>query len=343
MRSAIYAHDGGRARALRDRPRPARPERRGRDARQPRGDHARAPARRGPRAPAGAALRADRRGPRAGRARRRARASRRAGEPHLRADRDLLAGDDHAAGRARAAGGPRPRPPGRRCSAPGCGSPPTARSSCAARPSRRSAPAARRLAATGRPRRARPARVPARDRAQGRHDRQRRRERRSGRGRGGARGAPGRARGGRRSGAPTPLGRGGHGDRRRRGRARRRRWPSCASTARRALAPYKVPKDFGSSAGPLPRTPSGKLLRRELAMSFDPEAHREASLQGWEAAAPGWVRRQEVMRALAARRSRTGWSTAIVSAAGRARARAGRRARRDRAAAPPSWWRRSAG
>jgi len=32
-------------------------------------------------------------------------------------------------------------------------------------------------------------------------------------------------------------------------------------------------------------------------MSFDPEAHREASLEGWEAAAPGWVRRQEAMRA----------------------------------------------
>jgi SAM-dependent methyltransferase len=35
-------------------------------------------------------------------------------------------------------------------------------------------------------------------------------------------------------------------------------------------------------------------------MSFDPEAHREASLQGWEAAAPGWVRRQEQIRNWAA-------------------------------------------
>ncbi len=32
----------------------------------------------------------------------------------------------------------------------------------------------------------------------------------------------------------------------------------------RTLAPYKVPKEFVQSAGPLPRTPSGKLLRREL-------------------------------------------------------------------------------
>ena len=35
-------------------------------------------------------------------------------------------------------------------------------------------------------------------------------------------------------------------------------------------------------------------------MSFDPESHREASLQGWEAAAPGWVRRQEQIRNWAA-------------------------------------------
>jgi SAM-dependent methyltransferase len=33
-------------------------------------------------------------------------------------------------------------------------------------------------------------------------------------------------------------------------------------------------------------------------MSFDANAHREASLAGWEAAAPGWVRRQDAIRAL---------------------------------------------
>ena len=32
----------------------------------------------------------------------------------------------------------------------------------------------------------------------------------------------------------------------------------------RMLAPYKVPKRFELRTGPLPRTPSGKLLRREL-------------------------------------------------------------------------------
>jgi len=31
-------------------------------------------------------------------------------------------------------------------------------------------------------------------------------------------------------------------------------------------------------------------------MSFDANAHRDASLRGWEEAAPGWVRRQEMLR-----------------------------------------------
>ncbi len=35
-------------------------------------------------------------------------------------------------------------------------------------------------------------------------------------------------------------------------------------------------------------------------MSFDPEAHRDASLEAWEAAAPGWVRRQEQIRSWSA-------------------------------------------
>ena len=35
-------------------------------------------------------------------------------------------------------------------------------------------------------------------------------------------------------------------------------------------------------------------------MSFDPNAHRQASLESWEEAAPGWVRRQELLRELAA-------------------------------------------
>jgi SAM-dependent methyltransferase len=35
-------------------------------------------------------------------------------------------------------------------------------------------------------------------------------------------------------------------------------------------------------------------------MSFDPQAHRRSSLEGWEAAASGWVRRRELVRALGA-------------------------------------------
>jgi SAM-dependent methyltransferase len=35
-------------------------------------------------------------------------------------------------------------------------------------------------------------------------------------------------------------------------------------------------------------------------MSFDANAYRQTSLEGWEAAAPGWVRRQDLLRAYAA-------------------------------------------
>jgi O-succinylbenzoic acid--CoA ligase len=38
----------------------------------------------------------------------------------------------------------------------------------------------------------------------------------------------------------------------------------CAPTARAVLAPYKVPKPVVLAREPLPRTRSGKLLRREL-------------------------------------------------------------------------------
>jgi SAM-dependent methyltransferase len=45
-------------------------------------------------------------------------------------------------------------------------------------------------------------------------------------------------------------------------------------------------------------------------MSFDANAHREASLEGWEEAAAGWVRRQEQMREFAAPASR--WMVAAI-------------------------------
>jgi SAM-dependent methyltransferase len=40
--------------------------------------------------------------------------------------------------------------------------------------------------------------------------------------------------------------------------------------------------------------------RGEGSATFDANAHRESSLAGWEAAAPGWTRRQETIRALGA-------------------------------------------
>jgi O-succinylbenzoic acid--CoA ligase len=39
---------------------------------------------------------------------------------------------------------------------------------------------------------------------------------------------------------------------------------ALAEHCARTLAPYKVPKDYVLRRDPLPRTPSGKLLRREL-------------------------------------------------------------------------------
>ncbi len=85
------------------------------------------------------------------------------------------------------------------------------------------------------------------------------------------------------------------------------------------LAPYKVPKRVALVEGPLPRTPSGKLLRRGTlavgarvsadahkrqngergprAEAMHPaEEHRIASAEHWEDAAPGWVRRQRTIR-----------------------------------------------
>ena len=46
-------------------------------------------------------------------------------------------------------------------------------------------------------------------------------------------------------------------------------------------------------------------------MTFDANAHREASLAGWEAAAAGWMRRQEAIRRLGAPVS--AWMLDVVS------------------------------
>src|SRR5205807_1142951 len=48
----------------------------------------------------------------------------------------------------------------------------------------------------------------------------------------------------------------------------------------------------------------GQAAAQGAAVSFDANAHRDASPQSWEEAAPGWVRRQELLRELGAPVSR---------------------------------------
>ena len=111
----------------------------------------------------------------------------------------------------------------------------------------------------------------------------------------------------------------------------------------RALAPYKVPKRVVLALRAAAAHALGQAARaRELAVSFDAERlPRRRACASWEEAASGWVaspgaaaRVRRAGLALDDRRDRP--------AARRARARAGRRARRDRACWPPSWSRRTA-
>ena len=72
------------------------------------------------------------------------------------------------------------------------------------------------------------------------------------------------ARGGRARASGPAMGRGGDGDRGARERASELDAEELRAHCAGALAPYKVPKQFVLATGPLPRTRSGKLLRREL-------------------------------------------------------------------------------
>ena len=72
-----------------------------------------------------------------------------------------------------------------------------------------------------------------------------------------------------------------------------------------ALAPFKVPKRFVLTLRAAAAHRLGQAAAPGAAMSFDANAYREASLEGWEAAASGWVRRGEPLRH-SPHRSRTG-------------------------------------
>ena len=146
-------------------------------------------------------------------------------------------------------------------------------------------------------------------------------------------GAPGRASGARRSSAIVVRAAGRRG----------RRATSCARTARaRARRRTRCPRRSSSRDAAAAHARRASCCAGSCAMSFDADAHRDASLRGLgsgrrRAGAPPATRCASSARsglALDGRRGR--------AAAGRARARAGGRAWARPACSPPSWSRRAA-
>ena len=83
---------------------------------------------------------------------------------------------------------------------------------------------------------------------------------------------------------------------------------SCSRTAARSLAPYKVPKDLRASHDAAAADRLRQAAAKGAGVSgFDPAEHRAESLARWEEAAAGWSRHGALVREWP-RPCRTGWS-----------------------------------
>src|ERR1700731_3379334 len=95
------------------------------------------------------------------------------------------------------------------------------------------------------------------------------------------------------------MGRDGHGDRRNPSGQRNRERRAAYALLRRA-GPLQDSQAHRAHTGAARADAFGKAPATGAPMSFDANAHRSSSLAGWEEAAPGWVRRQDAIRALGA-------------------------------------------
>src|SRR5207253_7932661 len=72
----------------------------------------------------------------------------------------------------------------------------------------------------------------------------------------------------------------------------------CGRTARRHSPPTRCPRSSSSATGRCRGPPRASCCAGSCVAADAPEANdpRAASLRAWEEAAPGWVRRQDIVR-----------------------------------------------
>src|ERR1700686_2496695 len=78
------------------------------------------------------------------------------------------------------------------------------------------------------------------------------------------------------------------------------RYPGTASSLRRDSRPLQGAQAVRALLRAATAHALGQAAATGACLSFDANAYRESSLENWEAAASGWVRRQEALRELAA-------------------------------------------